>query len=78
MKGIEAMKVVKAASPSRDSSSHHRQHSRLIFYNDFVAVAGVEGVSKDQVKQAAKQNQNVLQRIVTALAEIFNTRSSVR
>lgn len=34
-------------------------------------VAGVEGVSKDAVKQAAKKNQNVLQRVVAALAEIF-------
>ena len=41
------------------------------FYNDFVAVAGIEGVSKDAVKQAAKQNQNVIQRIMTNLAEIF-------
>ena len=36
-----------------------------------MAVAGIEGVSKDQVKAAAKQNQNALQRIMTALAEIF-------
>lgn len=41
------------------------------FYNDFAAVAGIEGVSKDAVKSAAKQNQNVVQRIMTALAEIF-------
>ena len=41
------------------------------FYNDFTAVAGIEGVSKDAVKSAAKQNQNVDQRIMTALAEIF-------
>ena len=41
------------------------------FYNDFVAVAGVEGVSKDAVKQAAKKNQNVLQRAITAIAEIL-------
>ena len=34
-------------------------------------VAGVEGVSKDAVKQAAKKNQNVLQRVVAVLAEIF-------
>ena len=31
----------------------------------------MEGVSKDAVKQAAKQNQNILQRIIAALAEIF-------
>lgn len=41
------------------------------FYNVFTAVAGIEGVSKDAVKSAAKQNQNVVQRIMTALAEIF-------
>lgn len=41
------------------------------FYNDFIAVSGIEGVSKDAVKHAAKQNQNVLQRVIAALAEIF-------
>ncbi len=41
------------------------------FYNDFTAVSGIEGVSKDAVKSAAKQNQNALQKIMTALAEIF-------
>ena len=41
------------------------------FYNDFVKEAGVEGASKEAVNQAAKKNQNVLQRVVTALAEIF-------
>lgn len=35
------------------------------------AVSGIEGVSKDAVKAASKQNQNVLQRIITAMAEIF-------
>ena len=34
-------------------------------------MAGVEGVSKDAVKQAAKKNQNVLQKVIAALAEIF-------
>ena len=41
------------------------------FYNDFTAISGIEGVSKDEAKSAAKQNQNGLQRIMTALAEIF-------
>ena len=41
------------------------------FYNDFVAVSGIEGVSKEAVKSAAKQNQNRLQKIMSALAEIF-------
>ena len=41
------------------------------FYNDFTAISGIEGVSKDEAKSAAKQNQSALQRIMTALAEIF-------
>ena len=42
-----------------------------LFYNDFTAVSGVEGVSKDQVKSDAKSNQSFLQRLMTNLAEIF-------
>lgn len=34
-------------------------------------VSGISGVSKDAVKQAAKQNQNPIQRAMSALAEIF-------
>ena len=41
------------------------------FYNDFAEISGVSGVSKAEVKQAAKKNQNVLQRIASVLAEIF-------
>lgn len=41
------------------------------FYNDFAAVSGLEGVSKDAAKQAAKSNLNPLQRIMAALSEIF-------
>lgn len=42
-----------------------------IFYNDFTAVSGIEGVSKEAAKSAAKSNQNPLQRVMTMLAEIF-------
>lgn len=41
------------------------------FYNDFVSVSGVEGVSKEQSKAYAKQNLNPIQRAVAVLAEIF-------
>lgn len=41
------------------------------FYNDFVAVSGVEGVSKEQSKVAAKQNLHPVQRAIAVLAEIF-------
>ncbi len=71
IKGIEAMKVVKGSFTQSGQFQVIIGNTVADFYNDFVAVAGVEGVSKESVKQAAKQNQNVLQRIVTALAEIF-------
>ena len=41
------------------------------FYNDFAEVAGIEGVSKEAVKKAAMQNQTLIQRIMSSLAEIF-------
>lgn len=41
------------------------------FYNEFTAYAGIEGVSKDAAKDAAKTNQNVVQRIMSNLGEIF-------
>ena len=42
-----------------------------VFYNEFTAYAGIEGISKDAVKAAAKTNQNPLQKIMSALGEIF-------
>lgn len=41
------------------------------FYQEFVSIAKLEGGTKDDVKSAAKQNQNPVQRAVTLLAEIF-------
>ncbi|MEE1294273.1 glucose PTS transporter subunit EIIB [Bifidobacterium merycicum] len=41
------------------------------FYNEFTDVAGIEGVSKEAVKDAAKSNQNILQRVMGVLGEIF-------
>lgn len=71
VKGIEAMKVVKGSFTQSGQFQVIIGNTVSDFYNDFTKVAGIEGVSKDAVKQAAKQNQNVVQRIVTALAEIF-------
>ncbi|MBF0010835.1 PTS system trehalose-specific EIIBC component [Enterococcus casseliflavus] len=41
------------------------------FYNDFTDVSGIEGVSKEQSKAIAKNNQNIVQRAIATLAEIF-------
>lgn len=42
-----------------------------VFYNEFTTYAGIEGVSKDAVKAAAKTNQNIAQKIMGTLGEIF-------
>lgn len=68
---IEAMKVVKGSFTQTGQFQIIIGNAVADFYNDFIAVSGIEGVSKDAVKKAAKQNQNVLQRMITALAEIF-------
>lgn len=41
------------------------------FYNDFVKVSGIEGVSKEAVKNASQTNQTWLQKMMGALGEIF-------
>lgn len=42
------------------------------FYGDFTKVAGIEGVSKDEVKDAAKSNMTFIQKLMANLAEIFS------
>lgn len=68
---IEKMKVVKGTFTQAGQFQVIIGNTVPDFYNDFTAVAGIEGVSKDAVKSAAKQNQSTLQRIMSALAEIF-------
>ncbi len=71
IKGLEAMKVVKGTFTQAGQFQVIIGNTVAEFYNDFTEVAGVSGVSKEQVKSAAKQNQNPLQRIMTSIAEIF-------
>lgn len=71
VEAIEAMKVVKGSFTQSGQFQVIIGNAVSDFYNDFVAIAGIEGVSKDAVKEAAKQNQTPLQRAIAALAEIF-------
>ncbi len=71
IEGIEGMKVVKGTFTQAGQFQVIIGNTVTEFYNDFTKVAGIEGVSKDAVKKAAKQHQNLLQRAVSALAEIF-------
>lgn len=71
------VKAIEGLSSSKGTFTQAGQFQVIIgnevssFYNDFVAVSGLEGVTKDAVKKAAKQNQNVVQRMMSSLAEIF-------
>lgn len=69
--GIEKMKVAKGTFTQAGQFQVIIGNTVSDFYNDFIAVAGIEGVSKEAVKSAAKQNQSTLQRVMSALAEIF-------
>ena len=71
IKKIEAMSIVKGSFTQSGQFQVIIGNNVSDFYNDFMAIGGIEGVSKDKVKEAAKKNQNPLQRAVTALAEIF-------
>lgn len=71
IKAIEELKSVKGTFTQAGQFQVIIGNTVADFYNDFTAISGIEGVSKDEAKSAAKQNQNALQRIMTALAEIF-------
>ena len=68
---LEALKDVKGSFTQAGQFQVIIGNAVADFYNDFVAVSGLEGVSKDAVKSAATANQNVLQRAVAVVAEIF-------
>lgn len=42
------------------------------FYQEFTTASGISGVSKDAVKEAAKNNQKPIQKLMSNLAEIFS------
>lgn len=71
IKGIEALKSVKGSFTQAGQFQVIVGNDVANFYNDFSEVSGVEGVSKDTAKQAAKSNMNMAQRILANLAEIF-------
>ena len=71
IEGIEKLKSVKGTFTQAGQFQVIIGNEVADFYNDFTKVAGIEGVSKEEVKKAAKKNQSLLQRIMTALAEIF-------
>jgi len=71
IKGIEALDAVKGSFTQAGQFQVIIGNDVADFYNEFIAISGIEDASKEEVKSAARANQNVLQRIMGAIAEIF-------
>ena len=56
IKAIEELKSVKGTFTQAGQFQVIIGNTVADFYNDFTAVSGIEGVSKDEAKSAAKQN----------------------
>ncbi|WP_195959098.1 PTS system trehalose-specific EIIBC component [Clostridium saudiense] len=69
---IEALKCVKGTFIQAGQFQVIIGNTVTDFYNDFVKVSGIEGVSKDSVKDAAKSNMSFIQKLMANLAEIFS------
>ena len=61
VKTIEAIPAVKGTFTNAGQFQVIIGNDVPIFYNDFTAVSGIEGVSKEAAKSAAKSNQNPVQ-----------------
>lgn len=71
VKTIEKIKCVKGTFTQAGQFQVIIGNDVSTFYNEFTAYAGIEGVSKDAAKQAAKNNQTWLQKMMSNLGEIF-------
>lgn len=71
IKKIEALPTVKGTFTQAGQFQVIIGNQVSEFYKEFAEYAGIQAVSKEEVKQAAKQNQNLAQRAVSNLAEIF-------
>ena len=70
-KEIEKIKCVKGTFTQAGQYQVIIGNDVSTFYNEFTGYAGIEGVSKEAAKQAAKSNQNWIQKLMSNLGEIF-------
>jgi len=68
---IESIKLVKGTFTQAGQFQVIIGNEVSSFYNEFIKIAGVSDTSKEDAKQAAKQNMNWLQRMIAHLADIF-------
>ena len=71
VKRLEAIPAVKGTFTNAGQFQAIIGNDVPTFYNDFTAISGIEGVSKEAAKSAAQRNQNWLQCALAMMAEIF-------
>lgn len=71
VKDIQALSTVKGTFTQAGQFQVIIGNEVPMFYNEFIEVSGVEGVTKDTAKVAARKNMNPVQRAIAHLAEIF-------
>lgn len=71
VKRLEAIPAVKGTFTNAGQFQAIIGNDVPIFYNDFTAISGIEGVLKEAAKSAAQRNQNWLQCALAMMAEIF-------
>ena len=71
VKRLEAIPAVKETFTNAGQFQAIIGNDVPIFYNDFTAISGIEGVLKEAAKSAAQRNQNWLQCALAMMAEIF-------
>lgn len=71
VKKIEALPAVKGTFTQAGQFQVIIGNTVSEFYKVFIEIAGISESSKEEVKKASEKNQNILQRAMTFLAEIF-------
>lgn len=72
IKSIENISIVKGTFTQAGQFQVIVGNEVSTFYNEFIKIAGVDEVSKDEAKEKAKGNMNLLQRLIANLAEVFS------
>ena len=68
---IEALKSVKGSFTQAGQFQVIIGNEVTDFYDEFVAISGITGVSKDEAKAIAAKQGNPVQRLMGAIAEVF-------
>ncbi|GAB2545754.1 PTS system trehalose-specific EIIBC component [Gracilibacillus alcaliphilus] len=71
VKAIEDIDIVKGTFTQAGQFQVIVGNEVASFYNEFTRIAGVGDTSKEDAKEAAKQNMNFIQRLMAHLADIF-------